>query len=78
MFLPGTRQSVLRQFIPRLTRSPPLSDREQNARNRNSVFPLTYWHDSRGERQPVLLVPILVGVPIVVGGGWVIYKIVGG
>jgi hypothetical protein len=27
---------------------------------------------------PVLLVPLLVGIPVVIGGGWVIYKIVGG
>ena len=27
---------------------------------------------------PVFVVPLLVGLPIVVGGGWVIYKVVAG
>jgi hypothetical protein len=27
---------------------------------------------------PVLIVPLLVGIPVVIGGGWVIYKVVGG
>jgi hypothetical protein len=25
-----------------------------------------------------LLLPVLIGIPVVVGGGWVIYRIIGG
>ena len=27
---------------------------------------------------PVLLLPVLIGTPLILGGGYVIYKIVGG
>jgi len=27
---------------------------------------------------PVLIVPFLIGVPVVIGGGWVIYKVIAG
>lgn len=27
---------------------------------------------------PVLIVPLLVGIPVVIGGGWVIYKVIAG
>ena len=37
------------------------------------------FNKTRGRRKmPVLLVPLLVGIPVVIGGGYVIYKIVGG
>jgi hypothetical protein len=32
---------------------------------------------SEGRTVMPLLLPILIGIPVVVGGGWVIYKIVG-
>jgi hypothetical protein len=34
---------------------------------------------SRGSRNmPVLVVPLLVGIPVVIGGGYVLYRIIGG
>ena len=38
-----------------------------------------YFGDKpKEENMPVFVVPLLVGLPIVVGGGWVIYKVVAG
>ena len=35
-------------------------------------------NQSRELNMPVLIVPLLVGIPVVLGGGYVIYKIIGG
>jgi hypothetical protein len=35
-------------------------------------------NQSRETNMPVLIVPLLVGIPVVLGGGYVIYKIIGG
>jgi hypothetical protein len=35
-------------------------------------------HEGRQRRMAMpLLLPVLIGIPVVIGGGWVIYKIIG-
>jgi hypothetical protein len=35
-----------------------------------------HW-DNKEATMPVLIVPLLIGIPVLIGGGFLIYKVVG-
>jgi hypothetical protein len=54
-------------------------DQKHLLRSVPSAKTLLLRHEQQQETvMPVLLVPLLVGIPVVMGGGYLIYKVVGG